>query len=69
MIRSYNKEEISSIENSNVSKDIIFTHMAVFELAYDFGAIGKGVRQYLASCVTLTPPGKVTPGNIYNVIH
>ena len=50
-----------------MSKDIIFAHMAVLEMAYDFGA-GKGVRQYLATCVTFTPPEKVEPGNIYNVI-
>ena len=66
MLRSYEKEELFANEAINVSKDVAFKHMAVFEVAYHWGW-GSAVREYLASCVTLTPSDRVLAGNTYNV--
>ena len=68
MLRSYKKEEIFTNKNINVSKDVAFKHMAVFEVTYNWGWGDVTVREYVASCVTLTPPNRVPAGNTYNVL-
>ena len=41
-----------------MSKDLAFTHLAVFNAVYDWGTSGQieKDKDYVASCVTLTPP-------------
>lgn len=67
-LRTYEKEKLYLNDKaSNVSKDLAFTHMAVFNTFYDWGNFGVRDRDFVASCITLMPPTTVPAGNKYNV--
>ena len=62
-IRTYQKEQITGNEISNVSKDLVVTHIAIFErFVYTYK------KDNVASCVTLMSHEGVPAGINHNVI-
>ena len=62
----FRKEVIRRNETTNASKDLVFSHLAVFEKSirvgdddYDF--------DYVASCVTFLSQERLPPGEKYHV--
>ena len=53
---SYQEEKIDSKANSNLTKGVLFTHLAV-------------IGDYVASCITFTSPNTVPAGNKYHVTY
>lgn len=64
--RTYVKEKIYLNESSDASKELISTHLAIFEMSYGFGDRVKEY-EYVASCITFMSAEKVPSGKKYSV--
>ena len=64
--RTYRKELMYKNDTRNTSKDVVSMHLAVFETSSRYGDIDYEF-DYVTSCVTLTPEGRVPSGKKYNV--
>ena len=65
--RTYSKELVTNNDMSNVSKDLVVAHLAVFERSIELSGGRTYKKDYVASCITFTPQGRVPAGLNYRV--
>ena len=53
-------------ETTNARKDLVFTHLAAFELSIRVGEVDYDF-DYMASCVTFLSQERLPPGEKYHV--